>query len=142
MREIAHNLQDAEPWASDVFPCGPRGEAQDIPLACLIQVVDDLAQTLSLSRTELAGILGVAEGEWSMFVRCRREIGADERLETSLRLLCELLGSVLSFAEASDGGRWLRKHHPAMGDSPLGRLIRSPDALPWLSSILFEERRL
>lgn len=129
-----------EPWLAMPASTRARAEARDAPFACVVTAVADRADALGLSAGELGGILGISEGEWLVLLHRWPHVAASEWLDTSLRLLCELLGSVLTFAEKTDGAWWLRAHHPAMGDSPLGRLIRSPMALPWLSAILLEER--
>ncbi len=107
---------------------------------CLIASLSERADALGLSGGEVAGILGIADADWRMFLRHWPDVGVEGRLDRSMRLLCELLGSVLAFGGRVDGAHWMREHHPAMGDSPLGRLIRSPSALAWLSAVLFDER--
>ena len=109
------------------------------PFSDVILAVAERGCALELTDMELAGILGLAERQWTTFLRRWPHVGADVRLEHSIRLLCELLGAVLAFAGPVAGARWMREHHQAMGDSPLGRLIRSPTALPWLRDLLVGE---
>lgn len=130
----------SELWLAMPASTRARAEAQDAPLASVITAVADRAHALGLTAADLAGVLGISESEWLVLLHRWPHGAASEWLDTSLRLLCELLGSVLRFADKTDGACWLRTHHPAMGDSPLGRLISSPLALPWLSAILLEER--
>lgn len=129
-----------EPWLEVPVTSRARAEARDVPLACVVRAVDDQGTALGITAGELAGILGITQFEWQAFLRRWPDITADEWLDSSLRLLCELFGSVLTFADEADGARWLRTHHPAMSDSPLRRLIRSPSALPWMSAALLAER--
>ncbi len=132
--------KDLEPWLASPVAGKASGEARDAPLANVVAAVSDRGTALGLTTAEVAGILGITGGEWLAHLRRCPDVASQDWLDTSLRLLCELLGSVRAFADDADGARWLRTHHPAMGDCPLGRLIRSPSALPWLSSVLFEER--
>lgn len=129
-----------QPWLIAPVTAWPRGEAREAAFPCVIATLTRLGLALDLSASELAGILGISQGEWLALSRHPFDVGCEPRLDLSLRLLCELLGSVLLFAGEMDGARWLRTDHPVMEDSPLGRLIRSPDALPWLSDVLFAER--
>lgn len=130
----------SEPWLAWPVDVEPSGEGRDTPFACVVMAVVDCGNALDLAPADLAGILGITKGQWLTLLQSLPDVAVDTRLEASLRLMCELFGSVLKFAGSVDGACWMRKQHPAMGDSPLGRLIRSPSALPWLSSVLFEER--
>lgn len=140
MTKIGSRCESLEPWLTLPVSGKANGEARDAPLACVISTVADRGDALGLTAAELAGILGIAEGDWLSIMRRWSDVTVEEWLDTSVRLLCELLGCVLAFADPVDGARWLRVPHPAMGDSPLGRLIRSPSALPWMSAVLFEEQ--
>jgi hypothetical protein len=129
-----------EPWLEVPVTSRAQAEARDAPIACVVRTINDQATALGVTAVELAGILGITQLEWHAFLRRWPDVAVDGWLDSSLRLLCELFGSVLTFADEADGARWLRTHHPAMGDSPLGRLIRSPSALPWMSAALLAER--
>lgn len=140
MTKSGSRSESLEPWLTLRVSGKANGEARDAPLAYVISTVADRGDALGLTAAELAGILGIAEGDWLSIMRRWPDVTVEEWLDTPVRLLCELLGCVLAFADPMDGARWLRAPHPAMGDSPLGRLIRSPSALPWLSAVLFEEQ--
>lgn len=108
---------------------------------CVLAALVERAAALGLRDLEVAGIVGISETEWRELAHGASASEVRARLDRPARLLCELLGSVLAFAGGpAEGGRWLRRPHAAMGDSPLGRLIRSPGALAWLSGVLFDER--
>ena len=106
----------------------------------MVTVLNDHAASLGIRAFEIAGVLGVSEADWSAMSRRACCAFVDPRLGRSLRLLCELLGLVLMFSGGSEAGaQWMRTFHPAMGDTPMGRLIRSPDALGWLVATLRTE---
>lgn len=109
------------------------------PLSDVTLAVIERGCALGLTDMEMAGILGLVERDWTTFLRRWPHVGADARLEGSIRVLCDLLGAVLAFAGPDEGACWMRSYHPAMGDSPLGRLIRSPPALRWLRDALVAE---
>ncbi len=130
---------DGSRWSAPWADGHPAGAVSPAPFADVIVTVAERGCALALTDMELAGVLGLSERDWTSFLRRWPHVGADARLERSVRNLCDLLGAVLAFAGPTAGACWMRAHHPAMGDSPLGRLIRSPAALSWLRDVLVAE---